>query len=82
MEKKITFKLTGPNGWIIGEDPIHLLQAVFGTEKGGCTILDETKQELFGELGEDETYEYKLTVEKCYTEKDLEKMGESDGDIH
>lgn len=82
MEKKITFTLKGPNGSIIGEDPIQLLYAVFGCEKGGAFILEENKQELFGELEEHEVYEYKIIVEKRYTDDDLEKMGESDGDIH
>jgi hypothetical protein len=83
MEKVITFKLIGPTGsWIIGEDPIQLLQAIFGSNADGDEVSEEIKNELFNELDENEQYEYKIIVEKCHTKSDLEKMGESDGDIH
>lgn len=82
MEKQITFTLEGPNGSITGTDPIELLKTVFGCTEGGTQIDPDEKEGLFNGLKEDEFYEYKLIVEKKYTEEDLIKMTESDGDIH
>lgn len=72
MSKKIiTFKLKGPEGFIIGKNPSDLFAACFG----------DPPNDNFGYLEDGEKVKYTLTVEKKYTEEDLEKMPESDGEI-
>jgi hypothetical protein len=46
MEKKLTCTLSGPGGYVIGDSPSGLIEAIFGD--------DESVKELFNDLAEGE----------------------------
>lgn len=81
-EKVITFTIEGPAGSITCEDPKTLMEILFGTGDFPHTSCNETIQELFGDLKEDEKVEYNIVVEKRFTQHEIDTMPESDGDIH
>lgn len=56
------------------------MDLLFGSE--GHISCRETIKDLFDHLEGDETEVYTLTFEKKFTQKQLDEMPESDGDIH
>lgn len=80
MEKLITFKLIGPNGWIVDTDLRNLCQAVFGCNSDR-SITGKQIKDVYPNFADGEKINFKLVVEKKYTQKQLDKLPESDGDI-
>lgn len=81
-EKLITFSIVSPTGsYIIDTDLRNVCQAVFGCNNDR-SITAEQINEIIPDTEDDEAIEYKIVIEKRYTQKDLDNMPESDGDIH
>jgi hypothetical protein len=82
MEKLVTFKITSPSGgFMISHNMADLLTGTFGCDNDG-TISPATIEASGIEIDDDEEIEYTITIEKKYTQKELDEMPESDGDIH
>lgn len=79
-EKVITCTVSTSVGSITATDPKTLTDILFGSE--GNINCRETIKDLFDHLEENESEVYTLTFEKRFTQKELDEMPESDGDIH
>lgn len=81
-EKVLTFKIIGPGGsWIIAEEMVDVLHASFGCNKDR-RIDEKVITDGLGEIEDGESLTYKIVIERKYTRAELDKMPDSDGDIH
>jgi len=80
-EKVITFTIHGPSGSVTATDPKTLIEMLFGTGDFPHVSCPSTIQEMFGDMEEHEKTEYRLVVEKRFTQEEIDNMPESDGDI-
>lgn len=82
MEKKVlTFTIEGPSGSVTAADPKTLIEMMFGSGDYPHVSSPDTLNQMSDEIEECGPVVFKLTAEKRFTQKEIDEMPESDGDI-
>lgn len=73
-EKVLTFTVEASGGSVTGTDIVPLMEMLFGNDK-------KWLEDSFGYLEGEESEVITIRIEKKFTQKELDEMPESDGDI-